>query len=49
MACRNRKGQFTSRCGKGRKSVKRRRLGKSCKFGKSKTTGRCLKHRRARR
>ena len=49
--CRNRKGQFT-RC-RGRASAsggsRRRKGSKSrCRFGVSKTTGRCLKNKRRR-
>lgn len=50
MACRNRKGQFTSRCSfKGLSGRKRGKVGGKCKFGVNKRTGRCLKHKRARR
>lgn len=50
--CRNKKGRFTKCRGRASSSGGRRkgrRKGRSCKYGVSKTTGRCLKHPRKKR
>lgn len=46
--CRNRKGQFTRCRGRASTSGGGRKKG-TCKFGRSKTTGKCLKRRRSKR
>ncbi len=40
---------MAKRCPKGCKPRKRSKKAKSCKFGVSKTTGKCLKRKRSRR